>query len=229
MVSRGPSSMPLWRKGLERRRWGPVLDMMIEHASLTVRAVESLRDAVVAMRSGDSGLAGEKLSEVAEAEERADALRREIMARLTGGVLPPLSRQDVIHLARRLDMVTDWAREASRFLSAIDFSWLPEEFAEELVSFAGVDVECVSTLSRAVSSVASDFDECMEACDRVEVLEREADRIYVDLHAKLVGVEGLSPGAAVVVSGFIRGLEGVADSSEDAVDVLRTIVIRARG
>jgi len=214
--------------GFKDRMWRSSFELVREHAALVEETVSGLVRALRAKAEGRDAEALRVIGEVRASEEAADSKRRETVASLGKGVLPPLSRQDVIHLARRLDRIADSAMDAARYLTHVRFHGELGMLAEDLVRMAEADLETVKSLKRAIDSIGSDIGSCSSHCDEVE----EGERLCDSLHMRALRTfSGMSPpsGLASVVAELIEELENIADFCEDAADVLRAIVVRMEG
>ena len=213
-------------KRLGSRRWSPTFSMMLEHINLAVEIVRDLKEAVWLKLNGDHRASLKKVMELSEKEHNADQLRRRIMVKLTEGVLPPLSRQDLIHLARRLDYIADNAHEAARFLMYADLSRMPEEMRRGIIRLADETLMCVELTARSIEELGRNFAECSRLCDEVERVEEICDELYLELIGRLPNIQGVSPGLLLLIHDLIVSLERVSDSCEDAVDIMRSVVMR---
>ena len=219
--------MPL-RLGFGERMWRASFELIREHARLVEQTVESLVEAIEAKARGEDAEALRLIGMVRSAEEDADGIRREIMHSLGKGVLPPLSRQDVIHLARRLDRIADSAMDAARYLSHVRLQGELALLAEDLIRMAEADLETTKALRRAIDTIGADLKECERMCDEVEEGEKLCDALHMRTLRTFAGLNPPS-GLATMVAELIEELENIADSCEDASDVLRAIILRIRG
>jgi len=214
--------------GFRDRMWRSSFELVKEHAALVEETVSELVRALKAKADGRDAEALRVIGGVRASEEAADSKRREVVASLGKGVLPPLSRQDVIHLVRRLDRIADSAMDAARYLTHVRFHGELSVLAEDLVKMAEADLETVKSLRRAIDAIGSDYESCSRHCDEVE----EGERLCDSLHMRALRTfSGMNPpsGLASVVAELIEELENIADFCEDASDVLRAIVVRMQG
>ncbi len=202
---------------------------MIEHVNMTLEVVSDLKEAILLRIRGDREGSLRMIRLIDAKEHKADELRRKIMAKLTEGVLPPISRQDLVHLARRLDYITDYAHEAARYLIYIDVNELPEDVSKGLLRLAEETLRCTETTKEAVKALEEDFNRCLELCDEVESIEVVCDNLFLDLIGKLPCMRSTSPGLLLLVHDLIISLENVSDACENTVDVMKAVVIRASG
>ncbi len=203
--------------------------MMLEHVNMTLGVVNDLREAIQLRVEGDKEGSLRKIRQIDAKEHEADELRRRIMAKLTEGVLPPISRQDLVHLTRRLDYITDYAHEAARYLMYIDLTKFPEDMNKGLVKLAEETFRCAQATKEAVKALETDFGRCLGLCDEVERIEVVCDNLFLDLIGKLPCIRNIPPGLLLLVHDLIISMENVSDACEDTVDVMKAVVIRASG
>ena len=203
--------------------------MMLEHVNMTLGVVNDLKEAILLRVEGDREGSLRKIRQIDAKEHEADELRRRIMAKLTEGVLPPISRQDLVHLTRRLDYITDYAHEAARYLMYIDLTKFPEDMNKGLVKLAEETFRCAQATKEAVKALETDFGHCLELCDEVERIEVVCDNLFLDLIGKLPCIRDIPPGLLLLVHDLIISMENVSDACEDTVDVMKAVVIRVSG
>ncbi len=210
----------------EKRREARALTMIQKHLALTSSIVEDLEKAVSALVKNDAEEMSACIERVVKNEREADALRRKVMDEVSKDDLPPTAREDIMHLVKRVDMVADWSREATRILSVLPVEGLPKTVKEEALKMAMGVKECAFLLRECVNKMMTKPEEALHAADAVERMEERVD----DLHEKarrLLGEEELpKAGLAVLVGQLFEALEMVADSCEDTCDHVRVIMVR---
>jgi len=120
-------------KWFEKRRETKAITIMQRHLATTMSAVEDLERAVKASVSNDERETKESINRVMSAEKEADRLRRVVMIELARGELPPIDREDLMHLMKRVDMVADWSRESTRILGATPMQDVPNSLKKATV------------------------------------------------------------------------------------------------
>jgi predicted phosphate transport protein (TIGR00153 family) len=145
---------------------------------------------------------------------------------LSKGELPPIDREDLMHLVKRVDMVADWSRESTRVLSTIPMEHVPNSIKSEILDMVKGAKECAVSLQKCVDKMMTKSEEALQAADLVEREEEKVDDIYEKVRM-LLGKEDLpKAGIAVLVSQLFEALEMIADSCEDACDQVRVIMVR---
>lgn len=204
-----------------------VLSMVREHLELTKIAVEKLYNMVRSASEAKSKKA-ELYERIAEAEMRADQLRRDMVKALTERDVSPLDREDLMELVRAADWVADWARESGRILAIIPFDDAPEELKRAARDMCRADYDCVKLLAECVNILPQDSYEAINLANEVEILEEEIDELYSVARGQLARLEfqGFSGGSLILLNEFLDSLETVADWCENTVDIVRSIVVR---
>mgnify|MGYP000247529187 CR=1 FL=1 len=208
------------------KRWSPAFNMMIEHVNMTLGVVKDLKEAISLKVNGDKEGSLRKIRQIDAKEHEADELRRLIMVKLTEGVLPPISRQDLVHLTRRLDYITDYAHEAARFLMYVDLAKMPADVNEGLIKLAEETLRCTEATKEAVKAIELNFSRCLELCDEVERIEVVCDNLFLDLIGKLPCIRDIPTGLLLLVHDLIISLENISDACENAVDVMKAVARR---
>ena len=200
-----------------------VLKMTLDHADKCRNAAKRLREALEeALREGD---VKRKIAEVEQAERDADKLRREILDYLAEGALPPLSREDFVRLAERVDSIADWSREAVRVLKVICGEVNLTKLGDPLIKLASHAEEASEKLYEAIKAMSEDLKKARDLVAEVERIEDRGDWAYADCLVYISKLWGEMQSPLVLL--LVQYVENVVDAAEDASDVLEEIIIRA--
>ncbi len=213
-------------KWFEKRREAKVITMMQQHLATTISAVEDLERAVKAAAYNDEKKMKESIARVTSAEKEADKLRRDDMRELARGELPPVDREDLMHLMKRIDMVADWSRESTRILSVISPEDIPDNLKRAMVKMMEGTKKCATALRKCVSRMTKKPEEALKAADEVERLEEEVDALYENARKQLVKETEMKVGIAVMLNQLLDAIETVADWCENVCDQVRIIIVR---
>lgn len=213
-------------KWFEKRRESKALSTIQRHLSLTTGIVEDLEKAFEAATKNNREEMEKCNVRIASSEKEADTIRRKVMDDVSKGELSPIDREDLMHLVKRVDMVADWSREASRILGAIPMEHVPKSIKEEFIEMVKSAKACAISLQKCINKMMTKPEEALQAADEVEREEEKAD----DIHEKariLLGKEDLpKAGVAVLISQLFEAIEMIADACEDACDQVRVIMVR---
>jgi len=199
---------------------------MQQHLVTTIGVVEDLERAVKASVSNKERETMAAIDRVISAEKEADRLRRVVMIELAGGELPPIDREDLMHLMKRVDMIADWSRESTRILNATPMHDVPETLKKAAVQMVEGVRECATALRKSINSMTEKPREALRAADDVERLEEKVDDLFENSR-RLLGQEvKLKVGVAILMNELFEAIELAADACEDACDHVRVIVVR---
>lgn len=213
-------------KWFEKRRESKAISMMQRHLAATMSTVEDLQRAVkaaVALRDQETRAA---IQRVTTSEKEADGLRRAVMSELAGGELPPIDREDLMHLMKRVDMVADWCRESTRILAALSMKDVPDKLKNAAVKMVDGSRECSLALRKCIDRMAEKPEEALKSADEVERLEEKVDDLFENSRQILGKEEDVKVGPAILMNELYEAIEMVADLCEDACDQVRVIIVR---
>lgn len=199
---------------------------MQKHLATTISAVEDLERAVKAAADDDEKRMKESIARVTSAENEADKLRRDVMRELARGELPPVDREDLMHLMKRIDMVADWSRESTRILSVIPSKDIPDNLKRVTVEMMKGTRKCAIALRKSVTRMTEKPEEALKAADEVEKLEEDVDALYENAREQLAKETRMKVGAAIMLNQLLDAIETVADWCENVCDQVRIIIVR---
>jgi predicted phosphate transport protein (TIGR00153 family) len=200
-----------------------VLNLIEKHLSFCVSASEELGEAAKAKINKEQTWMPH-LERLYDSEEKADSVRRELVGVLAAGILPPLSKGDLMQLTAKLDMVADWSKEAGRILEILPVEDLPHDMGRVFVSLVEETGRCVHALSTAIDSLYTDHEKSLEQCDRVEEIEHLVDSIFIESMKTLFESE-MSPQFLLLLNTLVNDFEMVSDTCEDTADMIRVVII----
>jgi len=209
-----------WRRPPE----AGVLELLEKHVSLCVLASDDLVQATELKTTGNETEARNALEKLFNAERAADELRRKMAEELAKGILPPLSREDLMRVVRRLDLVTDWLKDGGRVLAILPTNELPENFKKLLFELAKKLRECVHVLGHSIRTVYEDYKKALDECYEVEKIEREIDHMYMGILDKMKHFD-VKNQTSLLLMEFLRSLESAADECENTADFLRIMIV----
>ncbi len=202
------------------------IKMLEPHLNLTFNSVRELHEGIKFKLNEEEEESIKHLKKAGELEEEADAKRRSEMRELAKGVLPPLSREDLMNLTDSLDRIADGAKMTAKLALLISFNNLSKEIKDELLNLSNLAVECAKKLVEALSWMNKDFNVTLSLIDEVERIEEESDEKY-DLIRRLLYNSEVKPSQLVFINELARGLETITDWCEDTGDLARIIIVTA--
>jgi predicted phosphate transport protein (TIGR00153 family) len=214
----------------ETRREIAVVQLLRQHVIATTDVGDELVRAIDVAIEGKYDDLRKALVRQKQKEQEADALRRKVIDELAKGELPLADRGDMMRLARRIDMVTDWAHEAVRVLVLIRISEMPKDMRDCASKMGHTVSECIWTLRKCIEKLADrDIDEAMALADKVERIEEQVDDQYQEARILLLALDkSTNVGAVILLNQFLDAVENTADRCEETCDQVRVIAVRTR-
>lgn len=210
----------------EKRRETKALKMIQRHLAITMTIVEDLEKAIKAAVRNDREEMKKCVIRVANGEKEADKLRRKVMDELSRGTLPPIDREDLMHLTKRVDMVADWSRESTRLLDAVPMDKVSDNLKKSGVKMVEGIRECTIALRKCINSIMTEPQAALQAADEVERKEENVDELHGKARRLLVKERQIEPGVVVLLHELFESLEMIADACENACDQIRVIIVR---
>jgi len=213
------------------RRASIVFDLIQEHVGKVEDTVTELDRALGLATQGKKKDVSHAVKRLYEDEEEADRIRRRIVEELAKGELKAKEREDLAHLARRTDIIADWAKDAAWNLETLVTAnvKVPSKIWTMLVKIGDTLVQEVRAFRKSIANLVMDVDAALESELRVEELEHKIDENY---HATkkmfLELAKDLDAPAFMLLRDLLKDLEQVADFCEDAGDMVRSIAIRLK-
>ena len=140
------------------------LEAQLKEATAAVKVARA-----VAAGKSSAARAYEKMGEI---EGRGDAMRGELVARLSGVLVAPIDREDLFRLSRSIDDVLDNLRDFTR-----EWDLFEIEAAKAYLSLLDATGDAIADLQRAVQAVAKDPKDMTQAIASKESAE-EIRRLY---------------------------------------------------
>jgi predicted phosphate transport protein (TIGR00153 family) len=165
------------------------------------------------------GIAG-RLKEI---EKAADEVDRQLHRELDRTFVTPIDREDLAALAKALDDVVDGMEHSATFASLYQFDRLTDAMREQvrLTGQAARELGGAVRLLRRLGDPEAGHAIAL----KIHTLESEADSVYRRAVAALF-IDHLSPSDLVRQKDMLFALEGGMDVCEDAMDVIRSVVVK---
>lgn len=156
-------------------------------------------------------------------EREADTLCHRLYEELDRTFVTPIDREDLAHLTGALDDVVDSMEHSAAFAALYRF----ESLSEPMRRMIDLTARAVAELARGVGKLRkfSDPDSIREATVAVHTLENEADVVFREAVEALFG-DVLDARELVRQKDMLSSLEDGIDLCEDAMDVIRSVVVK---
>lgn len=211
-----------------KRRETKTVQLMQAHLSLTTRAVEELDKAMQHKLAHQDDLAERSIERLSTMEEEADSLRKGIALELTKGEIPSNERDDLLHLSRDIDWITDWSKEAGRLLRVAPVNRLPEELTKKAVEMSHVVKQTASAVRACIDCLSKEPRDAMRLADDVEDLEEKMDVLYAETRAlyPTIDFSRMNPGEFFLIGQLFDAIEEISDWCEKTIDQTRILAVR---
>jgi hypothetical protein len=156
-------------------------------------------------------------------ETEADAICQNLYHEIDRTFVTPIDREDLAHLAKALDNVVDSIEHTAAFASLFRFDTLTEPM-KELVRITALAAKEIAVAARQLRKFA-DPESVKGPTVAVHSLENEADAVYRQAIAELFS-NGIPPKELVRQKDMLFGLEEGVDQCEDAMDVIRSVMVK---
>ncbi len=204
------------------------IEMVRQATRMLVPSVDELIACVNSATAGNREELERAFTRLHQVEREGDSLRRLIILEFARGNLPIDERRSFMRLERQIDWVADWCLEAGRLVRLFPMNKLAEALRASTLDTCKVIRDCVLEVQRCIDLLTDKkVEEALDAADKVERLEEEADDLYRKGRALLSQISGpeFTIGQVVLLAEFLDAIENVADKCEDVCDQARVIAV----
>jgi predicted phosphate transport protein (TIGR00153 family) len=135
------------------------------------------------------------------------------------------SREDLMHLVKRLDVMADYVKDSARNLKILMGTDIPKEILGANVKIAGDLVNCATTLCDAIEKLETDPSQAKGLLQKVDSIEHQIDEEYLETKSLFVkSPEQVSAGTLLILRDLIDNMENAADMCADTADYLRILI-----
>ncbi|HEX4591663.1 MAG TPA: DUF47 family protein [Gemmataceae bacterium] len=156
-------------------------------------------------------------------ETEADKICHRVYEELDRTFVTPIDREDLAHLTKALDDVIDGMEHAAAFADLYRF----ETLSEPMRQMVRITIQAAAELTTAVKDLRKfgDADSIRRQTVAVHTLENEADSVYRAAVEHLF-MNGADAKELVRQKDMLFTLEAGVDQCEDAMDVIRSVVVK---
>jgi hypothetical protein len=192
------------------------LDLLIQHAEVTLRGIEELE---AFMKKG----AEKHAVAVRQAEKDADEVRRILIDDLNRTFVTPIDREDIFALSRAIDDVMDYAFSTVEEMQILEVA--PNDYLRRMVSLLH---DAANELHLAMMRLKENPGVASEHASRAKALENRVERVYREAIAELFS--GVQDPPQVIrmlkLREIYRHLSNCADRGDEAANVIHDIVVK---
>jgi len=161
---------------------------------------------------------------IKEQERRGDALSAKIFDELNSTFITPFDREDIHHLADKMDDVTDFINGCAKRIMLYN----PKEIPASAVQLANFTKECAICIGKAVDeldTLKKNSKKIKEYCLDLHAIENRADDVYENFLIKLF--ENESNAVEVIkLKDIMSELERATDAADSVGKIIKTIIIK---
>jgi uncharacterized protein Yka (UPF0111/DUF47 family) len=156
-------------------------------------------------------------------ETDADGVCQRLYEAIDRTFVTPIDREDLARLTKGLDNVVDGVEHTAAFAALFRFNTLTPPM-QELVRITVATAGEVARAARQLRKFA-DPESVKGSTLAVHLLENEADAVYRGAIASLFS-NGVSPIELIRQKDMLYSLEEVVDQCEDAMDTIRSVMVK---
>ncbi len=200
---------------------------ILRYSSLVLSIVTKVVEGIKILEDLRSGEAMEKFAEAIHDDTIADNLRRDLLFKLQY-LHPGFMRERVSTLLRRLDLISEQAKDVARSLTVFPYLELPAELKKSIRTLAEESLRASTKVFESIKALLNNsFDEAIKLAYQTELIEEEADNTLVEGRRHIVKYGNLvkNPATLIMASKLIESLEGISDFAEDVGDYVRTLAL----
>ncbi len=201
---------------------GNITQMLDEHFRVVVSANKIVVNAITDWLDGKKSIEAEELAKITDLEEKGDALKRTILNELAKAS-SLMQREDLLKLVFYNDKSVDGAEIACYHLAAVVSHWAPNgELKDNIKELGELMSSQLSAQREAVRFLSINMEESMKRADEICRLEKQIDVVQRKIVSLLYPLD-IPTAVMLRFRDFINMLEDIANFSEDAALVIRTL------
>lgn len=175
------------------------------------------------LKTFDKSAFQQKMADMHDLENKADAAKHEMTKKLIHEFLPPIEREDIIELGTKLDDIMDALDDAMRCIYMYDVS----EIREGALKFSDLIIKCTAALKETVEEFRNFKSSKLikEKLVEVNTFESDGDHLHSELIRELF-VNEKDTRALITWLNIYEDLEGCLDDCEDAADIIESVIMK---
>jgi predicted phosphate transport protein (TIGR00153 family) len=156
-------------------------------------------------------------------ETEADKICHQVYDELDKTFVTPIDREDLAHLTKAFDDVIDGMEHSAAFAALFRFNTLSSAMCE----MVDITVKAATELATAIRNLRhfGDPESIRKQTLAVHTLENQADSVYRTA-VEYLFMNGTDPKELVRQKDMLFNLEAGVDQCEDAMDVIRSVVVK---
>ncbi|MHA1965040.1 MAG: DUF47 domain-containing protein [Candidatus Thorarchaeota archaeon] len=201
---------------------GNITQMLEEHFRVAVSANKIVVNSIIDWLEGKKSIEKKELDKITSLEEKGDALKRTILNELAKAS-SLMQREDLLKLVHYNDKLIDGAEIAFYHLAAVISHWTPDgELKKNIAKFGKLMSSQVTEQREAVRFLSINMEESKKRAEAICKIEKEIDVVQRMIVSLLYPLD-IPIAVMLRFRDFINMLEDMANFSEDAALVIRTL------
>jgi len=166
----------------------------------------------------------EYYKKIKEQEKKGDALSSRVFDELNSTFITPFDREDIHHLADKLDDVTDYINSSAKKIALYN----PKQLPASALEIAKLIKEGAVSIGKAVDQLdvlKKNSKKIKEYCQELKVIENKADDVYENFLIDLF--ENQKDSIEVIkLKEIMSELEEATDAAEHVGKIIKTIIVK---
>jgi predicted phosphate transport protein (TIGR00153 family) len=204
-------------------REGNFFALIDQHAACITQAAKAFM--LLIRNYDDPGARDRHAAEVDAAEHAADRITAEVNRLLHKTFVTPIGREQIHALINAMDDIVDLMQDATESLSLYDVRRL----SDDVVRLGELSVRCCERVQHAVTllprlSQVEVAEAAIRACEEIDLLESDADRVMRAAMSKLFREEP-DVRELIKLKAIYEQLESISDRCEDVANMIEGVVL----
>jgi len=176
------------------------------------------------VQHNDHESAIEYYKKIKEQEKKGDVLSNRVFNELNTTFITPFDREDIHHLANRMDDVIDYINSCAKRIVLYNPKKLPES-AVELAQLIREGAVCIGKTVDELDVLKKNSNKIKEYCTELHDIENRADDVYENFIIGLFETE--KDGIELIkVKEIMYELEKATDAAETVGKIIKTIIVK---
>lgn len=192
-----------------------------EMADVALAASELIIECV---QNNDHEKAIEYYKLIKEQEKKGDKLSNKVFDELNSTFITPFDREDIHHLADKIDDVTDYINSSAKRIVLYNPKEIPAS-AVEVAKLIKEGAQCIVKAVDQLDVLKKNHDAIKQYCAELKVVENKADDVYENFLIDLF--ENQKDAIEIIkLKEIMSELEKATDAAEHVGKIIKTIIVK---
>lgn len=176
------------------------------------------------VQKGDHESAIEYYKKIKEQEKKGDLLSAKIFNELNSTFITPFDREDIHHLADKLDDVTDFINSCAKRIVLYNPKQMPTS-AVELALLIKEGAMCIDKSVDELDVLKKNSKKIKQYCNELHDIENKADDVYENFLIELFSKEKDAV-EIIKLKEIMSELEKATDAADSVGKIIKTIIVK---